>query len=360
MVFGKKRWLLCLLLVALGAFLGLVLWTIARLPAQPTNPLYNGVPLSKHLYTIYGPRRAGRRAPGAYTAQEIAKLQAEETVRDNSRKALGGQGRWGWAGVNISRSQIRVGPEALPLLTNWMASAPPTGWRLALGQRLSRFANLPVLAADHRLIAWTFLSEFPVMIEDPNLAILLNGLTSTEPRIRELAASATRRQLEAGMRVDKDKTMRLLFPFSSYHFTSEQPTEHYRSFSYSGRMPSEQEISSIIDRIDPQRDLIPLYTLEMGHMAARVGAAMELTQKPRHTERAVPLLTANLASTNRSVQERCAAALSAYGSKARPALPALTNLLDHPRERVRLAASNAIVAINMAEMTNVQARMTRE
>jgi hypothetical protein len=351
---GKKRTrVLCGLLVVLCAFAGLLLWTIARVPAPPTNPLYNGVPLSKHLYTIYAPRHLVRRAPGPYTPQEIARLQAEHQTRltkwSNARTALGGQAPSGWVVQPSDRSQIRVGPEALPLLTNWLASAPPTGWRLALGQRLSRFVNLPALTADHRQIAWSFLAEFPVLMEDPDLAIFLPGLTHTNVNIRLSAAAALARQLQAGMKIEKDKAMRLLFPASSYHIAAEQSIELHRSFSYSGLQPSEQQIRSIIDGIDPRRDLIPLYTLEMGHIAARVGAAMELTEKPRYTERAIPLLINNLSSSNRSVQEKCAVALGAYGAKSRAALPALTNLLDHPKERVRLAASNAIVAIKSDE-----------
>ena len=45
-------------------------------------------------------------------------------------------------------------------------------------------------------------------------------------------------------------------------------------------------------------------------------------------------------------QENCAIALGKYGENASSALPALTNLLAHPRARIRTAASNAIVGIS--------------
>ena len=344
---GKKRILIRWLLPALCALSTLVIWTIARLPGPPANPIYRGTPLSQHLYNIYAPYPSRLRPPGPYTPQEIAKLQAEFSVlekkRTDSANALGRTAAWS----SPNRAEIIVGPEALPLLTNWMATAPPTGWKPALGRRLSRFVDLPSLTRDHRMLAWSFLSEFPMLINDPDLAIFFPGLTNPEPRIRDVAALALGRQIRAGMKVDKDKIIRHLFPVSAYHhMASDQSMEYKRSFSYSGPVPSEQQIRSIIDALDPRRDLIPLYTLEMGHIHARVGAAMELTDKPRYPARTIPLLISNLSSTNRSVQERCAQALAAYGAEARSALSSLTNLLQHPRERVRLAASNAIVSIN--------------
>ena len=348
----KKRMLIRWLLPALCVFSALAIWTIARLPRPPANPLYNGTPLSRHLYNlynIYAPYPSRRGPPGPLTAQEIAKLRAEFSVlekkRTDSSKALGDRAPR-VVSSPAQRAQIIVGPEALPLLTNWMATAPPTGWRLALGRRLSRFVDLPSLTRDHRMLAWSFLSEFPVLIDDPDLVIFFPGLTNSEPRIRDVAALALGRQIRAGMKVEKDKIIRHLFPVSAYHMASDQSMEYQRSFSYSGSLPSEQQIRSIIDALDPARDLIPLFTLEFGHIHARVGAAMELTDKPRYPARAIPLLITNLTSTNRSVQERCAQALAAYGPEARSALPSLTNLLQHPRERVRLAASNAIVSID--------------
>jgi len=348
---GRKRTFVRWLVLPLCALSGLLIWSIARLPRPPANPLYNGKPLSEHLYAIYAPLPVWRGLPRQPTAQERARAQAEyskialafEKKRTDSGNALGRTAAWS----SQNRAEIIVGPEALPLLTNWTAAPPPTGWRLALGRRLSRFVDLPSLTRDHRMLAWTFLSEFPVLIDDPDLAIFFPGLTNSEPRIRDVAALALGRQIRAGMKVDKDKIIRHLFPVSAYHqMASDQSMEYVKSFSFSGPLPSEQQIRSIIDALDPRRDLIPLYTLEMGHIHARVGAAMELADKPRYPARAIPLLITNLASTNRSVQERCAQALAAYGAEARPALPSLTNLLQHPRERIRLAASNAIVSID--------------
>jgi hypothetical protein len=342
-----RRWLL---LTGFG-LCAVIVWVIARLPDRPADPLYSGERLSRHLYAIYvAPAFTWGRSPAPLSRREIAKIRAYNKRRMASSTALEGfGGGWGFLTITSAadRAQIPVGPEALPLITNWLASAPPTGWKLALGRRLARFVDVPSLTANHQFIAWCFLSDFPMLIEDPDLQIFLPGLTNNDAQIRQMASRALGRQIRAGMKVDKDKVIRLLFPASSYYIAADPLPDYQGPFGYNGRPPLNQEIRSIIDGIDPRRELIPLYTLEMGQIPARVGAAMELMDKPRLPKRAIPLLISNLSSTNRSVQEKCALALGAYGFEARAALPVLSNLLAHPKERVRPAASNAITAIKM-------------
>ena len=230
-----------------------------------------------------------------------------------------------------------VGPEALPLITNWIATPPPSGWRLKLLTQLQRFFDRPDLTANRRLIALTFLAEFPLPIEDPKLTLFAPMIVSTNSREKEMSLWAVERLVHRGMKLDTNSVLRMLFPLSS--FSSVTTASYPRSMSHSSIA------DGIIKYLDPHRDLIPLYTLEIGPVPARVGAAMELTEKPRHPERAIPLLITNLASTNRSVIETCVLALGAYGPQARAALPTHTNLLQHPRERIRLATSNTIAAI---------------
>jgi hypothetical protein len=341
-----RRWVL---LAGYGLCV-LIAGVIARLPDRSADPLYSGERLSRHLYAIYvAPAFTWGRSPGPLKPREIAKIQTYNKRRMASSKTLEGVGGgWGFFTRTSAaeRARIPVGPEALPLITNWLASAPPTGWKLALGRRLARFVDVP-LTANHQFIAWSFLGDFPTLIEDPELKIFLPGLTNNDAQIRQMASRALGRQIRAGMKVDKDKVIRLLFPASSYYIAADPLPDYQGPFGYNGRPPLNQEIRSIIDGIDPRRELIPLYTLEMGQIPARVGAAMELMDRPRLPERAIPLLITNLSSTNRSVQEKCALALGAYGFEARAALPVLSNLLEHPKERVRAAASNAITAITM-------------
>jgi hypothetical protein len=106
-------------------------------------------------------------------------------------------------------------------------------------------------------------------------------------------------------------------------------------------------LDGCIRQLDPQYLYRPLLVLELGPGPERVGAAMNLADFPRFPERAIPLLITNLNSTNRAVQQNCALALGKFGAQARPALPALTNLLNHPKDFVRGAASNAITSITL-------------
>src|SRR5690349_20774769 len=119
---GKKRMFLVCGVLAAHALGVLVLWTIPQVSGRPENPVYSGKTLSEHLYTIYAVDGYIRRSPSPMTPQEIAKFQADERKRADSRKALGHARGWDIWGTRTPRNEIIVGPEALPLITNWMAS----------------------------------------------------------------------------------------------------------------------------------------------------------------------------------------------------------------------------------------------
>src|SRR5688572_22492932 len=98
---GKKRLFIRRLLPALCAFSALAIWTIARLPRPPANPLYNGKPLSEHLYAIYAPLPSWRELPRQSTPQEKARFQVEfakilafDKKRTDSANALGRNAAW--------------------------------------------------------------------------------------------------------------------------------------------------------------------------------------------------------------------------------------------------------------------------
>lgn len=341
-----KRPRLILLALAASAF---SLWLLSFVNLGPPDPVYGGVALSDHLYTIYTPPRIAGLATDPVVR---AKYIADDKKRAASREVLGvRQSLWAqpWEGMLKPDVPLRVGPEAIPLLTNWLAAPPPPAWRVAVSDRISRFANIPQLAADRRLIAWKFLAEYPLTLDDPRLAIFISGLTDTNRVIRVSAIMALRRGI-GQMSLDKDETFRALYPLSSLHQSAQPPNENAPRTTYSGYWfaPVADQLRDLLVRLDPARELLPLYTLEMGQIPARVGAAEELAQRPRLPERAVPLLVANLGSSNRSVIERCAVALAGYGPEAAPAVPRLQELLDHPRERVRVAASNSLAAITGA------------
>jgi hypothetical protein len=220
-----------------------------------------------------------------------------------------------------------------------------------LAKRLARFGDFPQLTADRRLIAWKFLAEYPLNLPAPELSIFVTGLTDTNHFVRSAASAALHRSFAQGMKVERDVAFRVLFPLSSSHMSAQQSdlTGSRPGTPYAWHMHNEgiaEALRNLLNGLDPKREVIPLYTLEMGHIPARVGAANELARNPRMPERTVPLLIANLTSTNRAVIEGCAVALGAYGSAAESAVPHLEKLLEHPRERIRVASSNALESIN--------------
>jgi hypothetical protein len=267
------------------------------------------------------------RTPGKkFTAKEMALLQTNALQRGTSQMAL-----------------RDAGPEVLPLITNWLTAERPT-WKSNLQVRLAaKGYYFPRITEDRRLIAWKFLAHSGIEVSSdllPFFATLTKNATNVHRTELPYAGMVLGRMFRNATNVNVEVALGALMPLK-YQLWGTVPGPLLNGPSY-----LQQSVERYIDYVDPGRIYRPLCVLELGPEAERVGAAMELADYPRLAERAVPLLTANLGSTNRTVQENCAKALGRYGGKARMALPALTNLLEHPRERVRLAASNAIVEIS--------------
>jgi hypothetical protein len=302
-------------------------WAVTRW-SQPEDPLYAGTPLSVHLYSLYAPQPRLRgpllTASNTPSARAIAAWRADGLKRNAARQVL---------------SSVRPGREALPLLTHWLATKP-LPWKLKLGERLRSYnADYLNLSVDRRAVAINFLFEFPLGAANELRPHLEAAISSTNDIELLQIGSAFIRNLNGATDIAVEDALRVLMAFK-YRFQGESPfgVPNFRPFTLF-------EIDGAILRLDPQRIFLPLYVLEFGPVPERVGAAMELAAFPRLPDRAVPLLLNNLSSTNRSVQEQCAKALSQYGGQARIALPALTNLLSHSKPRVQIAASNAIAAI---------------
>jgi len=316
-----------------GALVGIMVWTAIATLDDVEDPIYAGAPLSSHLYTLYAPMPMIRPTPGKPPSAKVtAKWKADAKKRASAREAL-------WF--------VKPGREALPLVTNWLASEP-VSWKVKVGEWLRQYdADYLQWSADRKMMALQFLTEFPLGAIDELLPMAARELANTNRSYAMLYVGALTRNVAAAENIDADETLRVLMPLKYNASVLAGGVGNSGSI----RIPfysfgSNYEIDRAIERVDPDRKHVPLYMLEFAPLPDRVGAAMELAASPRLPERAVPLLVANLAVTNRSVQENCAVALGKFGGNARSALPALTNLLEHPRERVRTAASNAVVAIN--------------
>ena len=259
------------------------------------------------------------------TSQELEEFRRSQLLRQASFNAL-----------------TNVGPEALPLLRHWITAQSPS-WTSNLQVRLTSY--FPRLTANRRNIALSFLGQFSVERSEELFPLIANAISNKNTLDQRIASAALVRIAGSGKNIDVDTPLRALLPIS-YSMKGEHFHVSGGGFYFSN---VKYDVDRAIEAIDPHRVYHPLIVLELGPLPNRVGAARELTDFPRMPERAVPLLIANLSSTNRSVQEQCAIALGNYESKAKPALPALSNLLSHPRERLRVAASNAISRINATD-----------
>jgi len=320
----RRRKIVLLSIGALG--LAAALLVLCYRFSLPPDPVIGELHFSEHLFRVYTrPPMPWTRQKRAPTQAELAQFRSNTVSRSSSHHAL-----------------RNVGPEVLPLISSWLATDPPA-WKSNLQVRLqARGYEFPRLTANRRSIAWQFLAQHPVEIGPGTLPFFATVVSKGSQQDLFYASQAMSRLVLNTDRVDVEPTLRVLLPL------------YYKSqtLSPAGGNPfaDRESIAAMslyrcIEQLDPQHLYRPLLILELGPTPDRVGASMNLADFPRFPERAIPLLMTNLGSTNRAVQQNCARALGKFGHQARPALPALTNLLTHPRAFVRLAASNAITSI---------------
>ena len=323
----RRRKIVLLSIGALG--LAAALLVLIYRFSLPPDPVIGELHFSEHLFRAY------TRPPSPWTRQKRTPTQAELA-----------QHRSNMVSRSSSHHALRnVGPEVLPLITNWLATDTPS-WKSNLQARLeSHGYEFPRLTANRRSIAWQFLARYPMEIGPSALPLFAIVVTNGSPADAFYAAQAISRMFQKIDHVDVESSLRILIPL--YH--NLQTVTRGQTLGFEPMATPKSMLAASIERsiqqLDPQYLYRPLLILELGPVPERVGAAMNLADFPRFPERAIPLLIANLNSTNRAVQQNSALALGKYGDRARPALPALTNLLHHPRDFVRLAASNAITSI---------------
>jgi hypothetical protein len=324
----RRRKIVLLSIGALG--LAAAIFAVVYQYFSPHDPVIGELRFSDHLLRAYTPFPWNRqnRPPNA---TEFKQHQTNLSLRASSRRALS-----------------KAGPEVLPLITNWLATDTPS-WKSNLQVGLqARGYDFPRLTANRRSIAWQFLAENPMEIGSDALPLFAIAVTNGSPRDAFYASQAISRLFGNIDHLDVEASLRILLPL----YQNLQTVTGGKSFGFEPMATPQSFLAMSIERciqqLDPQYLYRPLLVLELGPTPERVGAAMNLADFPRFPGRAIPLLITNLNSTNRAVQENCARALGKFGPQARPALPALTNLLTHPRDFVRLAASNAITSITQS------------
>ena len=320
-----------IVLLSIGAVsLAAAILVLIHRYSLPPDPVLGELHFSEHLLRAYTfPSKHWIRQNRTPTAAELAQHHTNMALRASSRRAL-----------------RNVGPEGLPLITNWLATTTPP-WKSNLQVRLqARGYDFPRLTENRRSIAWKFLAEHPMEIGPGALPLFAMVVTNGSPNDVFFAGQAISRLFQNVDHVDVEAALRILIPLY----------QNLKSITPAGAHPFGTResilamgISGCIEKLDPQSLYRPLLFLELGPAPERIDAALNLAYFPRFPERAIPLLISNLDSTNRAVQENCARALGKFGHQARPALPALTNLLNHPRALIRAAATNAITSITQPD-----------
>jgi hypothetical protein len=288
--------------------------------AAPADPVYNGVRLSEHLERLYGAKSPFR---GPFSAARLAEVRAE---RERHSRL-----------IRESHAAMRqAGPEATPLLCDWLrAETPP--WRRIDTWVRKKLGMLPPVLFDRGAAACMAINHFE-LVDRRFIPLLRARLNSGHSASLDDTARALARNVEAA------------------GFSVQEREEFARdliaSLAAAPPRPDRWMRADIIERslnlcsVEPAvRNLL---LLEAGGPGDRVGAAMFFVDSPTRAERVIPALLANLNSTNATLVEYSVKALKAYGPHARPALPVLSNLVAHPRKHVASAASEAIRAIQSA------------
>jgi hypothetical protein len=311
---GGIRW--CLLVIAFIISAPLVyLWFTA-----PPDPIYEGVRLSEHLVRLYAPvRYTGR----GFNRVEFATYQEQLRAASESRIAL--------------RS---MGAEAIPLLSDWLTTETPAWKRVTLAIQKKFKLTVPRISADRASMALHALSEFP--LRDPQFLSLLSAqLSRYDFIVSRAAASAFLRQLEM---INLSISEREVIATRLFKAMAANEKNTNRIFNT-------DLLSRCIERCVLDQSLQNLLALEHGPNAFKLAAVTYFIDHPDHSKRVIPRLINNLASTNVTLVEYSARALSGYSGEAQPALASLTKIAAHPRPRVANAASNAIIAIRTSPVS---------
>jgi hypothetical protein len=317
---------------------------------QPHDPIYKGKRLSAHL--LQGsPTKGSPTQPLSFStilnAAFSRRFASPEFAIRHAREPL-----------------TNLGPASIPLLEHWL-DAPKSRFQ----SRLEEFAvrrNLPWerFYVDRQQIAFSalFMISSNAAQVTPKLVRFVHQGNDVQrrnaiellSRILETASETDRKWTATQCRVLFDSmlkegntrdvaTLWLLAHLSQNYSESDKENLLRHIVSLQDKAP--WGIERLIDRHGLLRNLLHL---ESTNDAPKVGAAMLFTENPILAERVVPLLSQALLSSNRSLLERSAYALGQYGSDAKPALPFLSNLVNHPRPAVAKAVLAAIKKIEQA------------
>lgn len=333
----------CLLLVTLlvVAVAALVVWL-----RSPSDPLYKSKRISAYLYAAADPFPA----PPTVNAPV-----AVEAIRDYNRKQ-----------ADAEEATKALGVRAVPLLTAWWESDDGIHEKLRslamkAGSRFTWLLRWRWISIDLHAVASNVLSrDIPEhagslltdlrkrMLEDKPprsdeaarlFARILNAVPVKAAYFeqnrdllelyvgRPTSVSSTEVEVMAGIvrhgpPEDAEIFVRRLWPYRQHPFGT---------------------VERVISNLDGDGFIQNLLYLEDGKPTEKPAAALYFRHKPRSPERVLPLLTSNLTSTaSANLLQSVCEALTAYGTNAAPALPALTNLLSHPKPAVREAAERAV------------------
>ena len=366
--------ILCLVVLSVG-----YAWFTA-----PPDPVYDGKHLSEHLFIYYA-----RRAPGWYKGQKVtdADFQKFRTEWEASKEVLRNldeqsipllrawlnRPAWKWAPKAAAvLTQVGLHPPSLRL-NRQLAACDVLQWNPEVSAALLPDVR-EFFASTNAYLHSASTAAFTAALYDPaaRAALVQGGAGSSSDLLQALRAGTREEAVySAGLfwaackekqvpnaeellpqiiEIGRQRASETLPPANTFIMLPIPAMKEIGEFrTRSSGLKTTSFLYNAILLIDPDWRHRHLLTLELGPEADRVGAAWALSNTPTEPEKAIPLLMANLSSTNRALIENCAIALGKYGPPAEPALPLLTNLFTHRKLAIRMAASNAISQIRVSE-----------
>lgn len=330
--------------VFLIAALALIISVVALCHRAAPDPIYKGKRLSAYLNAALLPPR--------FSTLPVAQLPAILNQRNEKLK-------------EARVVAAALGPEAIPLLGEWLMKPRFAGWVQGWLQRATshpklRWLRPEWLNSDRRTVALIVARAvaehcvplIPMLREqlsdgDRTAALLFEEMLNSLPVEESRRIVRANSELIEWYSADPfgDKTG-LLSALVRYYPREEAEIMIRGIFPF--RTPNNSVLQTA-SSLDPEGAILNRLFLEDGSPKEKFDAAIFFRDKPRQADRVVPLLAANLdcAASANLIQNVCGA-LAAYGTNAASALPLLTNLLACRKPEVVEAAGNAIARINAA------------
>ena len=321
-----------------------VLAGLAFVLLAPREPSYHGKPLSRWLEDLTPPSRIisttgqPNNAPWAsFQNFGAAHEQAAEAVRQMGTNAIPSLIRILRGSDVWQRDQWKLKLNTLlskQSLLAWRASPPRSRHNSAfvalqvLGpaaiQPLAELLSDKRVNEQNRKRAADQLSE---LVGAQSIPALSSAVTDPNEKVREASVEALERAID-GLAFSGRQAIPILEKAMTL------PNEQLRVAAAAALLTCESDNLAAL-----------LITVRHGGLASKHVAMWNLGRLRKNPELVVPALIAALDDEEGQLRESAADALTKFGTQATEAIPALRKRLDDPKKSVRIAATNALDAI---------------